>query len=314
MLKIYYWANNVKSNSGEGILALNFLSLLKTKYKNYTFTNLNNFVQRESFFYNYILPIFGVLKLWIYHMKGNKVCYINYLPIWNFLIFLALPKKTILGPITGINLKKNILYIILKNIGIFILQKKNNKILFSHSQFKKYFKNKKKYFYNFILYNFCFRKIKKKKFDYVIYFKKNKNKGNNFLINIITRLSEKFKIAVIGDEFPKYLKNKNIFNFINLNRSKALSIISQSKNSILSKENSLSFFAVDCISCNLNIFHNIEDRLDNTIKTNLYIPIKFNNLDYSLKILTKKKFLKKSTKYFKFNKQNYLDYLEKKIN
>jgi len=124
MLKIYYWANNVKSNSGEGILALNFLSLLKTKYKNYTFTNLNNFVQRESFFYNYILPIFGVLKLWIYHMKGNKVCYINYLPIWNFLIFLALPKKTILGPITGINLKKNILYIILKNIGIFILQKK----------------------------------------------------------------------------------------------------------------------------------------------------------------------------------------------
>ena len=62
MLKIYYWANNVKSNSGEGILALNFLSLLKTKYKNYTFTNLNNFVQRKAFFYNYILPFFGVLN------------------------------------------------------------------------------------------------------------------------------------------------------------------------------------------------------------------------------------------------------------
>ena len=49
MLKIYYWANNVKSNSGEGILALSFLSLLKTKYKNYTLTNLNNFVQRKAF-------------------------------------------------------------------------------------------------------------------------------------------------------------------------------------------------------------------------------------------------------------------------
>ena len=38
-------------------------------------------------------------------MKGNKICYINYLPIWNFLIFVVLPKKTILGPITGIDLK-----------------------------------------------------------------------------------------------------------------------------------------------------------------------------------------------------------------
>ena len=100
MLKIYYWANNIKSNSGEGILALNFLSLLKKKYKNYSFTNLNTFHQKENFFYNYILPFFGVLKLWLYHIKGNKICYINYLPVWNFLLFLTLPKQTILGPIT----------------------------------------------------------------------------------------------------------------------------------------------------------------------------------------------------------------------
>ena len=309
MLKIYYWANNVKSNSGEGILALNFLSLLKLKYKNYSFINLNTFNQKENFFYNYILPFFGIFKLWKFYLKGNKICYINYLPIWNFLIFLALPKKTILGPVTGIDIKNNIIYKILKHIGIFILQRKNNKILFSHSQFKKYFKNNKKFFFNFILYNFSFKKISKKKFDYIVYFKKNENKGNDFLINIVTKLSENFKIVVIGDEFPKYLKNKNIFNFINLSRTRALKIISQSKNSILSKENSLSFFAIDCISCRLNIFHNFEDRIERTIRTNLFIPINFDNLDYSIKILTKQKLFKKKSKYFKFRKKSFLDYL-----
>ena len=310
MLKIYFWANNIKSNSGEGILALSFLSLLKKKYKKYSFINLNTFNQKENLFYNYILPFFGVLKLWMYHMKGNKICYINYLPIWNFLIFLSLPKKTILGPITGIDQKNNIVYRLFKNIGLFILKKRNKKILFSHSQFKKYFKNKKKNFYNFILYKFNFNyNSKKKKFDYVIYFKKNKNKGNDFLISIILKLSEKSKIAVIGDEFPKNLKNKNISNYKNLNRSSALKIISQSKNSILSKENSLSFFAIDCISFRLNIFHNIDDKLDDTIKTNLFIPIKFDNLNYSIKVLMKKKFFKNHKKYLIFNKINFLDYL-----
>ena len=309
MLKIYYWANNIKSNSGEGILALNFLSLLKIKYKNYKFVNLNTFAHKENFFYNYVLPFFGIFKLWIYYIDGKKICYLNYLPIWNFLIFLTLPKTTILGPITGSDLKTNIIYRILKYIGIIILKRKKNKILFSHSQFKKYFTNRNKIFYNFILYNFNFNKSSiKKKFDYIVYFKKNKNKGNDFLINIISKLSEKFKVVVIGDEFPKNLKNKNIFNYKNLNRTSALKFISKSKNSIISKENSLSYFAIDCISFRLNIFHNAEDRLENTIRTNMFTPIKFDNPDYSLKILTKKKNFRKTRKYFKFNKRNFLDY------
>ena len=144
MSKIYYWANNIKKNSGEGILAINFLSLLKKKYKNYSLIKLNTFSYKENFFYNYILPFFGVLKLWKYHLRGRKICYINYLPIWNIFILMILPKKTILGPITGSNLKTNLIYMLLKFIGIFILKKKNNSILFSHSQFRKYFKNNKK--------------------------------------------------------------------------------------------------------------------------------------------------------------------------
>tara|TARA_Y100001970_G_scaffold291429_1_gene428550 strand:- start:794 stop:1726 length:933 start_codon:yes stop_codon:yes gene_type:complete len=310
MLKIYYWANNLKKNSGEGILALNFLSLLKIRYKNCKLIKLNNFKHKDTFFYNYFLPFVGALKLWHHHLKGRSICYINYLPIWNFLLFLILPKKTILGPITGTNIKKNYFYRLLKYFGIFFL-KKRNKVLFSHSQFLNYFKYKKNYYFNFILYNFSFKKkFFSKKYDFIIYFKKNNNKGNNFLIKIISRLSKKFKIVVIGDKIPSNFINKNIFNYQNLNRKKALIFISQSKHSIISKENTLSFFAIDCVACQLNIFHNINDKLESSIKTNLFTPIKFNNVEYSLRKINKKISSKDSDKYFRFKTKNFLYYLD----
>ena len=310
MSKIYYWASNIKENSGEGILAINFLSLLKKKYKNYKLINLNQFRQKETFFYNYILPFFGAYKLWQHYLNGEKICYINYLPIWNFLLFLVLPKNTILGPITGTNTKKSYVYRVLKHIGIFFL-KKNNKILFSHNQFQKYFKKKKNYYFNFILYNFKFKKkLCIKKFDYIIYYKKNNNKGNDFLTEIILRLSKKHKIIVIGDKFQLNLKNKNIINYTNLNREKALIFISQSKNSIISKENTLSFFALDCVSYKLNIFYNINDKLENSIKTNLFTSIKFNDLEYSLKKIEKKIDSEKPNKFFRFKTKNFLYYLD----
>jgi len=310
MLKIYYWANNIKKNSGEGILALNFISLLKRRYKNCKLISLNKYNHNETFFYNYILPFFGILRIWKYSLKGKKVCYINYLPIWNFLLFLTLPKNTILGPITGNNIKENYIYRILKHIGIFFL-KKRNKILFSHNQFIKYFKNKKNYYFNFILYNFNLKKnFSKKKYDFIIYFKKNNNKGNHFLIKLILELSNKFKIIVIGDKIPSNLINKNISNYQNLSRKKALIFISQSKNSIISKENTLSFFALDCVAFKLNIFHNINDKLADSINTNLFTPIKFNNLEYSLKKINKKIYSKESKKYFRFKTKNFLYYLD----
>ena len=56
----------------------------------------------KIFGYKYILPILGILNCWKYFFKkGKNICYLNYLPLWNSLIFLLLPPKTILGPITG---------------------------------------------------------------------------------------------------------------------------------------------------------------------------------------------------------------------
>ena len=93
MKKIYYWSGDLQENSGEGILARHFLKLLKNKYTNYKFIKLNKFKKKNNLFYNYILPFWGILKIWKYHYKGNKSCYINYLPIWNFLIFLLFAQR-----------------------------------------------------------------------------------------------------------------------------------------------------------------------------------------------------------------------------
>ena len=146
-------------------------------------------------------------------MKGFKTCYINYLPIWNIFLIILLPKKTIIGPITGTNSKKSIFYNTLKHLGTILLKYKYQKLIFSHSQFKEYFSNNKNYFYNFILYNFLLKKKNlKKKYDIIFYFKNNSNKGNKFLINILSDLSKKYKILIIGDKLIKLNNNLELKN------------------------------------------------------------------------------------------------------
>ena len=212
---IYYWASNEFSNNGEGILANNFLDLIKKNFQSYNLRPINNFknINQKTFFYKYILPFWGVLSLWKYYVLGNKVSYVNFLPVWNFLLILLLPPSTILGPITGSKnrLKYNILIKILSSIGVMILKIKFNKLLFSHNFYSSYFKkNKKKYFFNFLLYDFKVSKGSfKKEYDLVFYINKHKNKKNKFLIELIIELSKKYKICVIGE---KITKTKNVTN------------------------------------------------------------------------------------------------------
>lgn len=310
MKEIYYWANDIGKSSGEGILANNFLRLVQIKFKNYKYINLNNFSKRNNIFYDYIAPFWGVILIWKYHLRGKKVSYINYLPIWNFLLFLLLPQKTILGPITGTNSKKNILYLILKNIGILVIKLQNRNFLFSHSQFKKKFFNKKKYIFNFLLYDFKFLKTKAiKKYDIVFYYRKNSNKGNDFLIKIIKEISKFYKVAIIGDKIINKNLQLNIINFGKINRNKALKVIEISKLALMSKENNLSFFALDCLSKKLAIFSNKKLKLDKSIKTNMLIYIDFNNFRKSIKIIKKKLKKNKMIKFFNYENKNFLDYL-----
>ena len=85
-----------------GKLARFFIQNLRLDQKNQLKFN------QKKLKYKYISTIQNYILLEKY-LNNERVCYLNYLPLWNFLIFIFLPPKTILGPITkGSNYSKNI--------------------------------------------------------------------------------------------------------------------------------------------------------------------------------------------------------------
>ena len=165
--KIYYWANSISKNDGEGILANNYLILLKKNFKNHSLINLNKYKNKENFVFKYVLPFYGVILLWKYSLQNKKISYVNYLPIWNFLLILLLPPQTIMGPATGSMNRRNLNFLVkfFSILGIKIFLFKYKKIIFSHDFFKSLVpKNRiKDCYFNFLLFNFKKKKNKNKK-------------------------------------------------------------------------------------------------------------------------------------------------------
>tara|TARA_Y100000590_G_scaffold375069_1_gene439768 strand:- start:15076 stop:16002 length:927 start_codon:yes stop_codon:yes gene_type:complete len=307
MKKIYYWACDISQNSGEGILANLFLKDYLTKNKESYFKNINlkNKNQKKNNFFNnakkfnsiyhkYLFPYIGIFYLWVKFLQSKKTCYINYLPLWNFIIFLTLPPKTILGPITGTAFRTDYSYIFnfLEKISLLIIKIRFEKVIFSTDFYiKKYSLNKKKFIGNFILQDFVYKKNRqKKKYDLVIYYRKNSKLKKEYIYEIIKNLKKyKYKIAIIGDQI-KIHGNKN---FGYLQREKVKKIISMSKFAISNPENLYSFFVQDCLSNNLLVFYNNFFRKFNKLNKKNLIPITFKNTKKDLKIIlekTKKKF------------------------
>ncbi len=191
---LYCWACDFSSQRGEGILARHYIKKLskfkkkkifvkssegvfyinngiikKLKNKKYNKTNLN-----LNFHENYIYPLLGVMFLWYNYLKGRGICYLNFLPLWNSLLFIFLPPKTHLGPVTGFIFKKKVNNInsffrkyfsyLLFKINIKILFLRQNKIYFSTDLLKSLVKNKnkKQSFFNYLLNLIEIKKIKKK--------------------------------------------------------------------------------------------------------------------------------------------------------
>ena len=311
--KIFYWANSSLNNDGEGILANNFLFFLKNSFKKSNLISINKakLTNKQSIFSKYILPFYGVILLWLYYLKNEKIAYINYLPAWNFLLILLLPPKTIIGPVTGSVNRKNFNFILIAftYIGIKLLLIRFEKIIFSHDFFKSFIpKNKiKNCFFNFLLFNFK-KKVnnKKKKYDFIFYIRRHENKGNQFFINLIKILSERnYKICVIG---RKLNIKKNVTYKGVVTRKKSLNLIAVSKYSLGSFENLFSFFVLDCLSNNLKVFFNKNFKIDNKlIKTNLLIPVDFYNLKKSLKSI-ENSVKNKNRNILKFKKLNFSSY------
>lgn len=279
------WVSNLSKNTGEGILARNFLKYIllikrkqiieiKTLEQSFIYKDSNFFkkkiINSNSFYHKYFGPLYGIYYLWKNHDKN--IIYINYLPLWNFIIFLLLPKKTILGPITGgIYLDKvnsfntfirKYIFSIFYKISIYIIYKKFKKVIYSTDLLKDYIPKLK---YNSTLFNFVFslfylkfkKKITKNKkvFDLIFYNRNHSTKTSLIRNNIINFLSKYYKICVVGD----FYNNTNVKNFGFVNKEKVYKLLKKSEAALASQENFFSLFVIDAINCNLKIisFNNI---------------------------------------------------------
>jgi hypothetical protein len=180
---------------------------------------------------------------------------LNYLPLWNFLIFIILPSKTVLGPITGgaeflqVNnfntyLRKYIFPLLYK-ISLTIINIKFKKVIFSTNLLAGYLNNnqKKNFLLNYIYLNFINHKdIKKNKksFDLIFYNRKNLTKKNFLIKQLILRLPSEVKICVIGELILK----DNVKNYGFVDKKKVIKLIKKSKLAFASSENILSLFVI----------------------------------------------------------------------
>jgi len=269
--KIYIWCSNLDTFSGEGILANKFISDLKkknpyfkyhTKSPNKKKLNITKIVLGSNYDRFYI-PFHGIIYLWLVYFskKDKKLCFVNYLPLWNFFIFLFLPPNTILGPITGGSqyYKKPIINYFIRNyvfkffykISFLIIRMRFKKALFSTDLLRNKIDNKGFYF-NYILKDLVFKKYNiNKKFDIVFYLKDHHNKNTNLQVDLANQLAKKYRIVTVG----KKTNNKLIKEFGFISRKKIKKILMRTKFAFLSTENIMSLFSLDCFQSNTYIIY-----------------------------------------------------------
>lgn len=255
--KLFIWVCDYSKNSGEGKLARLFIqnSNFKNQFKVYL-------SQRGTVKLKYLSTFFGILYCWKKYLDNEKVCYLNYLPLWNFFLFTLLPPNTILGPVTGgayFNKKNSInhyirrfIFPVFYKISEYFLIKRSKKIFFSTDLLKKYLSKKslKKCEFNFVLKSMKLKSKTKKIFDFIIYYRRHKNKLNFFPFKFINNLIlNKYKIAVVGDR----LNIKSVKNFGYIENKRLNDIQARSKYTIASGENIYSFFTLECLSNHVTI-------------------------------------------------------------
>ncbi len=281
--KLYVWSCDYSNKTGEGNLARLFSKELK---KNFILNlknpkNLNIHIKILN--YKYLSPFVGIFFCWYFYLAGKRVCYLNYLPMWNFILFLFLPPSTILGPITGgSNYRNNnklirkFLFPIFYKISEIFLLLRNTETIFSTDLLKKYLSKKtiKKSKFNFIFKAYQKKIRLKKNIDFVLYYRKHKNKEDFFPINLVKKLlNKKLKVHVVGD----VLNVRGIKNHGKINQGKINKLLSKTKYSIISGESLYTFFTFDCINNNVKILVNKNYNQKVTKFKKSFIKIDFNS-------------------------------------
>jgi hypothetical protein len=273
----FIWACDISQNTGEGQLARLFLNKEKIKINKYSQHKIKN----KILLLKYVFPFIGIFFCWFNFIKKKNIYYINYLPLWNFLIFLLLPPKTIIGPITGgANFKfsfiRKYIFPILYLISQIIIYFRYNYVHFSTGLLKnKLFSFiKKKSHFNYVLNALKKNQtIKKKNIDFLIYYRNHENKKSlfpYFFLKKIIKLG--FSVNVVGDK----LNCEGVKNYGKLTNKKINKYLSRTKFSISSGENLLSFFTLECINNNVKILIDNSQKIEiKNLKKN-FIKINYN--------------------------------------
>ena len=308
--KIFIWCSSISEESGEGRLARLFLKKLKSfTSARYKFVFLNKKKENHGIYHKYLQPFLGVVLLWKYYILGKRICYINYLPLWNFFLFLFLPPSTILGPITGsfaskkinTSFARKILMPIFFQVSYNIIKIRFNLLLQALDNFKKI--DKKKIFISNFQLLYLYRKIsnivKIKDIDLIVYLRTHKNKNYTFQKKILLYLLEDFKnlkICVFGSVFRE-VNNKNFKNYKKIPLKKIFKYIRRSKFSLIGEDNIYSFFSLDSILSGNYIFYSNKLKEDKKLlNKSPFIKLSFN---YAKKVSNEIKFIIK--KYVKIN-------------
>jgi len=282
MDKYYCWACDFSNKTGEGNLARLFIkkNIFQRNYKIFTANNI------KILGYKYCSPFIGMLFCWYLFIKGKKIVYLNYLPLWNFLLFIFLPPGTILGPITGGAYYKKQIFLrkfffpIAYKISEFFLNLRNTKIYFSTELLKRYLAKStiKKSNFNFILNYYQKKNLHKKEIDFLIYYRIHKNKEKFFPYDLINKLiSLNFKVHIVGDR----LNNSSVFNHGYIDNQKIQKLLSKTFFSIASNENPYGLFAIECFNNNVKLIIQKSEIKKITSFKEKFIFVNYNSI-YSL--------------------------------
>jgi hypothetical protein len=300
MHEFYCWGCDVSKNTGEGNLANLFIKKnIKYNFKIFTTKNISfkNYFFLKIINYKYISPFIGIIFCWYFFLKKKKAVYLNYLPLWNFIIFMLLPPKTIIGPITGGApfrkssefLIRHTLFPFFYKISEFFLNFRSlDKIYFSTELLKNRLSKKiiKKSSFNYIFKYYSPHIKKKKKIDFLIYYRKHKNKEAFFPYKLIKNLILlNYKIHVVGD----YLNNKRIINHGYVNNEKINNLLSQTLFSIATNENFYSIYTMECLNNSVKVIIPKSEKDKIKYFKNHFIFLDYNKI-YSLKKLKSSNF------------------------
>jgi hypothetical protein len=287
--KYYCWCCDYQTTTGEGRLGRSFLDNLSPNNKLYIYST-NKFIKNKLLFkilnYKYISPFIGIVFCWSIFLNNKRPIYVNYLPFWNFFLFILLPPKTILGPITGgANFTKEkqfyvrkYLFPILYKISEFFLNLRNVNIIFSTDLLKRYLSRLtiKKANFNYVLNLISIKKKKIKNIDFLIYYRNHPNKNKNFSTDLINKLIKlNFKVHIVGD----YLKLRHIVNHGHISNKKINNLLSKTYYSLVSNENIYSLFTIECINNHVKLITSRKDKTKIKYFKKNFIFLDFKKID-----------------------------------